>query len=49
MNKPIREPCQECAKYKECVLERRGICTDFEERGQPEQNKIKRGDKYVKD
>ena len=29
MNKPIREPCQKCAKYKDCALERRGSCTDF--------------------
>lgn len=32
IHKPIREPCQECAKYKECALERRGICKDFKRR-----------------
>lgn len=32
MNKPIREPCKECVKYKTCVLERRGICTDFKKK-----------------
>lgn len=32
MNKPIREPCKECAKYKNCHLERRGVFTDFEKK-----------------
>ena len=32
IHKPIREPCKECAKYRECHLERRGICTDFEKK-----------------
>lgn len=32
MNKPIREPCKECAKYRECHLERRGVCADFEKK-----------------
>ena len=32
IHKPIREPCQECAKYKECALERRGICKDFKKK-----------------
>ena len=32
MNKPIREPCKECVKYRDCALERRGVCKDFKKK-----------------
>lgn len=28
--------CKDCKKYNACALERRGICTDFEKRGEKE-------------
>ena len=26
--------CKDCKNYKACVLERRGICKDFEQKGE---------------
>ena len=43
MNKPIREPCRSCAKFRYCGLEHRGICTDYKKKkqqGQSDDHKV---------
>lgn len=31
--------CKDCRKHKGCALERRGICTDFEKKGEKDSEK----------
>ena len=35
--------CRDCIWYSRCVLERRGPCVEFRERGHPVENKVNRG------
>lgn len=32
IREPTKDPCMECAKYKICSLEHRGICKDFKKK-----------------